>query len=62
MEAFIDIICIDDDASTKAYLDHKFAHLDAKKLIRPTNKKGEPKKAQRDDKGRLVREHPPISN
>ncbi len=60
IKAFIDLICIDDDASTKAYLSHKFADLDAKNLARPIDTKGQPKRAKRDDKGRLVREHPPI--
>jgi hypothetical protein len=30
ISAFIDIVCIDDDASTKAYLSHSFWDLDTK--------------------------------
>jgi hypothetical protein len=58
--AFIDIICIDDDASTRAYLSHSFADLDENNLPRPTTKAGVPKTAKRDDKGRLPKNHPVI--
>jgi hypothetical protein len=59
--AFVEIICIDDDASTKAYLQHSFADLDSKNLPRPRNKKGEPKTGKRNDKGKLGKEHPSIT-
>jgi hypothetical protein len=59
--AFINLICIDDDASTKAYLTHNFADHDARNLPRPTNRKGEPKTSKRDNKGRLPKDHPPIN-
>jgi hypothetical protein len=59
--AFIDVICIDDDASTRAYLSHCFADLDALLLPRPTTKAGVRKTAKRDDKGRLPRNHPAIT-
>jgi hypothetical protein len=58
--AFIDIVCIDDDATTKAYLTHRFEDLDALGLPRPTNTKGEPKTAKADNKGQLPRNHPII--
>ncbi len=58
--AFIDIICIDDDASTRAYLSHSFADLDEMQMPRPTTKAGVPKTAKRDDKGRLPKNHPVI--
>jgi hypothetical protein len=60
ISAFINIICLDDDATTRAYLQHSFAHLDANNLPRPTNKKGEPKTGKRNDKGKLHKEHPVI--
>jgi hypothetical protein len=53
IKAFIEVICIDDDTSTKAYLMHAFADLDALLMPCPKNKKGNPKKSKRDDKGRL---------
>jgi hypothetical protein len=59
--AFIEVICIDDDASTKAYLSHSFADLDALLKAHPTTKKGVPKTAKRDDKGRLPKNHPVIT-
>ncbi len=41
ISAFIEVVCIDDDATTKAYLCHCFFDLlDAKGLPRPTNLKG----------------------
>jgi hypothetical protein len=43
VSAFISIICIDDDVTTKAYLQHSFADLLAKNLPRPLNKKGKDK-------------------
>jgi hypothetical protein len=58
--AFIDIICIDDDAPTKAYLAHSFADLDSQQKPRPTNKKGKPKRSKKDDKGLLPQNHPAI--
>jgi hypothetical protein len=58
--AFVDFICLDDDASTKAYVAHDFQSLDEKGLPRPTNKQGIPKTAKRDDKGRLPKDHPVI--
>jgi hypothetical protein len=58
---FIEIICLDDDATTKAYLAHCFADLDLKGLPRPTNKKGEPKTSSRDNKGKLWTDHPVIA-
>jgi hypothetical protein len=58
--AFVRLICIDDDASTKAYLAHSFFDLDAKGLPRPKNKKGEQKTGKRNDKGHLIRDHPAI--
>jgi hypothetical protein len=32
IQAYINIICLDDEASMEAYLAHKFAGLDAKQL------------------------------
>jgi hypothetical protein len=58
--AFIDVVCIDDDATTKAYLTHCFEDLDARGMPRPTNTKGEPKTAKADNKGKLPRNHPII--
>jgi hypothetical protein len=51
--AFIEIICIDNDASTKAYLQHSFADLDFNNILRPNNKKGEAKTGKRNNKGKL---------
>ena len=59
VEAVIIVICIDDDATTKAYLAHCFADLAELGLPRPTTKKGGPKTA-RDDKGQLPKDHPVI--
>jgi hypothetical protein len=58
--AFIELICIDDDASTKAYLCHSFFELDSKNIPRPKNKKGEPKTGKKNDKGQLWKDHPII--
>jgi hypothetical protein len=58
VSAFISIICIDDDTTTKAYLQHFFADLLAKKLHRPLNKKGEPKSGKANNKGKLRKDHP----
>jgi hypothetical protein len=58
--AFIELICIDNDASTKAYLQHSFADLDFNNLPCPNNKKGEPKTGKRNDKGKLGKDHPAI--
>jgi hypothetical protein len=60
ISAFIDIVCIDDDATTKAYLSHCFADLDFNEIARPTNTKGEAKTAKKDDKGKLPRDHPVV--
>jgi hypothetical protein len=49
IKAYIDIICIDDDATTKAYLQHSFADLDANQMPCLTNKKGVPKTSKKDD-------------
>jgi hypothetical protein len=60
--AFINIICINDNASTKvSYLSHSFAKLDDLLMLRPTRKAGVPKTAKRDDKGGLAKNHPPIT-
>ncbi len=58
ISAFIDIVCIDDNATTKAYLSHCFADLDFNEIARPTNTKGAAKTAKKDDKGKLPRDHP----
>jgi hypothetical protein len=60
INAFIDVICIDDDASTRAYLKHSFLDLDALGLPRLTTKTGKPKKSKMDGKGKLGRDHPVI--
>jgi hypothetical protein len=60
VSAFIDVICIDDDASTKAYLTHTFEELDQLNLARPTNRKGQPKTSKKDNKGKLPPNHPII--
>ena len=60
IKSYIEVICIDDDATTKAYLAHCFKDLLDLGLPRPTTKKGLPKTA-RDDKGQLPKEHPIIS-
>jgi hypothetical protein len=39
IETFMSIICLDDDASTRAYLQHSFADLDDKNLPSPKTKK-----------------------
>jgi hypothetical protein len=59
--AFIDIFCIDDDASTGAYLSHSFANLDVMQMPCPTTKAGVPKRVKQDDKGRLPKNHPIIT-
>jgi hypothetical protein len=56
--AFIDVICIDDDASTRAYLSHGFADLDETKLPCPTTKAGVTKTSKRDNKGKTTKEPP----
>jgi hypothetical protein len=58
---FIDVICIDEDASRRAYLSHSFAALDKMKLSRPTTKAGVTKASKRDDKGKLPESHVPRS-
>jgi hypothetical protein len=58
IRTFITVVCIDDNATTKAYLSHSFADLDAKDLPRPTNSNGEPKTSTRDNKGKLPKAHP----
>jgi hypothetical protein len=45
----------------KAALSHSFADLDALLKAHPTTKKGVPKTAKRDDKGRLPKNHPVIT-
>jgi hypothetical protein len=57
ISAFIDILCIDDDASTKAYLSRTFKELNQLNLPQPTNRKGQPKTAQKDNKGKLPPDH-----
>jgi hypothetical protein len=59
--AFIDIICLNNDAMTKAYLHHSYANLDTLLMPRPKNKKGEPKRSKKDNKGQLPRNHPAIN-
>jgi hypothetical protein len=56
----IELICIDDDALTKAYLQHLFEDLDSNNLPCSKNKKREPKTGKRNDKGRLRKDHPAI--
>jgi hypothetical protein len=58
VSAFIELVCMDDDATTKSFLNHCFADLAFKELPRPTNSKGDPKTSTRDDKGKLTRDHP----
>jgi hypothetical protein len=58
--AFIDIICLNNNATTKAYLHHRFADLDAFLMPRRKEIKGEPKISEKDDKGQLPRNHPAI--
>jgi hypothetical protein len=60
IEAFISIICYNNDATTRAYLQHCFANLDWKNLPRSTNKKSEPKTGKRNNKGQLGKDHPVI--
>jgi hypothetical protein len=48
-------------ASTKAYMSHSFADLDALLMPPPTTKAGEPKAAKRDHKGRPPKNHSPIT-
>jgi hypothetical protein len=61
VSAFVDVVCIDDDATTKAYLSHRFTDLDLKEMPCPANSKGEPKTSTRDDKGQLTRDHPVVT-
>jgi hypothetical protein len=59
ISALIDIVCIDDDPTTKPYLSHCFADLDAvKEIAQPMNTKGDPKTSTKEDKGQLPRDHP----
>jgi hypothetical protein len=58
VRAFIACICIDDDATTKAHLQHSFEDLAEKGLPRPTTKKGKPKTGEKNNKGRLPKDHP----
>jgi hypothetical protein len=60
--ASIELICIDDDALTKAYLQHLFADLDFSNLPHPKNKKGEAKTGKRNSKGKLGKDHPAIKS
>jgi hypothetical protein len=61
VSAFIERVCIDNDATTKSFLSHCFANLDCKKLPCPTNSKEDPKTSTRDDKGKLTRDHPVLT-
>ena len=61
ISAIVNLLCIDNDASTKAYLQYSFAHLDSKNLPGPKNKKGQPKTGKRNDKGQLPKDHPLIT-
>jgi hypothetical protein len=61
ISAFIEVVCTDNNATTKAYLSHCFSNLNAKGIPRPTNSKGEPKSSTRDDKGKLPRDHPQVT-
>jgi hypothetical protein len=58
--AFIDVVCIDDDATTRAYLAHCFRDLELKGLPRPKTKSGKIKTGARNDKGKLGKDHPVI--
>ena len=60
ISAFMDLICTYDDSTTKAYLTHSFANLDALERPSPTNKKGEPRKSKKEDKERLLKHHAAI--
>jgi hypothetical protein len=57
VSTFIDVVCINNDATAKTYLSHCFADLDLKEIPCPANSKGEPKTSTRDDKGQLTRDH-----
>jgi hypothetical protein len=61
IDAFISIICLDDDATTRAYLKHSFADLAAMDLPRPLDKNGVPKTGKKNDKGKLGKDHPVIT-
>jgi hypothetical protein len=61
ISAFIDIVCIDDNATTKAYLTHCFEDLNFNNIPQPTNTKGEPKMSSKDDKGKLPWDHPVLT-
>jgi hypothetical protein len=58
VSALVDMLCIDNKATTKAYLSHRFSDLDLKEMPCPANSKGEPKTSTRDDKDQLTRDHP----
>jgi hypothetical protein len=58
--AFVGLICVDNDASTRANLQHCFADLDLQNLPQPKNKKGEFKTGKKTNKGQLSRDHPAI--
>ena len=58
ISAFIDIICLDDDATTKAYLHHSFADLEALLMPHPTDSKGRPKKIKETRQGATTKEPP----
>jgi hypothetical protein len=60
IEGFVSMICLDDGASTRAYLQHSFANLDDKNLPHLKNKKGETKTGKRNNKGKLGKDHPII--
>jgi hypothetical protein len=55
--AFIELICIDNNALTKAYLQHSFEDLDSNNLPCPKDKNGKTKTGKKNDKGRLGKDH-----
>jgi hypothetical protein len=59
ISAFIDIICLDDNASTKAYLHHSFADLEALLMPCPTDTKGRPNKVKTKKRQGATAEEPP---
>jgi hypothetical protein len=55
IEAYVRLICIDDNASTKAYLQHSFFDLDSKNMPRPKNKKKLERKMTKESWERITR-------
>jgi hypothetical protein len=51
IRSFIEVICIDDNASTRAYLKHSFEDLDALGLPRPATKTDKPKNPRKTTRG-----------